>query len=104
MGFRPVALSPRLRVALMWCEVEVPIMNNSMLEEDNRTALDLIFPDFSGTDESSGYAKGFKYMRRRVWNAAALGIGDAVAISLALLLAGAVRKLWFGASMIPIWG
>ena len=79
-------------------------MNNSTIEEDNRAALDLIFPDFSGTDESSGYAQGFKYMRRRVWNAVALGMGDAIAISLALLLAGTVRKVWFGASMIPIWG
>src|SRR5262245_35507612 len=79
-------------------------MNDLMLEENNRAALDLSFPDFSGTNESSGYAQGFKYMRRRVWNAVALGVSDALAISLALLLAGIVRKVWFGASMIPIWG
>src|SRR5262245_40872112 len=81
-------------------------MNSSMhsaFEENRHSAFDLTFPHFSGMDETSGYAQGFKYMRRCIWNAVALGIGDALAIILALLLAGALRKMWLGASMIPQW-
>ena len=78
-------------------------MNHSVLESNNRAALDLTFPHFSGMDETLGYAQGFKYMRRCIWNAVALGIGDAIAIMMALLLAGLLRKFWQGAAMIPTW-
>jgi Undecaprenyl-phosphate galactose phosphotransferase WbaP len=78
-------------------------MKYSLLERKQTFALDLTFPWFSGADETLGYAQGFKYMRRCFWNGAALGASDAVAIILALLMAGALRKLWLGAAMLPQW-
>src|SRR5882672_1552547 len=78
-------------------------MKYSLLEREQTLTLDLTFPWFSGADETLGYAQGFKYMRRCFWNGAALGASGAVAIILALLMAGALRKLWLGAAMIPQW-
>ena len=78
-------------------------MKYSLLERKQTITLDLTFPWFSGADESSGYAQGFKYMRRCFWNVLALGASDAAAIVLALLIAGSLRKSWLGAAMIPQW-
>ena len=48
-------------------------------------------------------AQAFLYLRRRVWNALALGCGDALALVCALLLAGALRWWWVGEPMIYGW-
>lgn len=69
----------------------------------NSAAFDLSAPTFEGSSGSSGFAQGFKYMRRCIWNGLALGVGDGAAIILSMLMAGAVRDALIGGSMIPSW-
>ncbi len=53
--------------------------------------------------EASGRRYALLYHRRRLTNAAALGLADALALLTAMLLAGATRWWLFGAPMIPPW-
>ena len=53
--------------------------------------------------EASGRRSALLYHRRRLINAAALGLGDGLALIAAMLLAGATRWGLFGAPMIPWW-
>lgn len=46
---------------------------------------------------------GFLYMRYRLLNALALALGDAFALAVAILAAGALRLWWFGEPVIPTW-
>ncbi|HKX31804.1 MAG TPA: exopolysaccharide biosynthesis polyprenyl glycosylphosphotransferase [Blastocatellia bacterium] len=78
-------------------------MNDPISGGDKAAKFDLTFPYFSRTSEIQGYAQGFKYLRRCFWNAAALGVGDALAVGLAMILAGMARKIWMGDAMIPSW-
>jgi Undecaprenyl-phosphate galactose phosphotransferase WbaP len=48
-------------------------------------------------------AQSFLYLRRRLWNALALGAGDALALMLALMLAGALRWWLVGEPLIYGW-
>lgn len=47
--------------------------------------------------------QAFLYARRRLHNALALGLGDAFALGLALVLAAALRYLWVGEFILPAW-
>ena len=53
--------------------------------------------------EVSGRRYALFYHRRRLTNAAALGLGDGLALTVAMLLAGLTRWWLFGAAMIPVW-
>ncbi len=53
--------------------------------------------------EASGRRHALHYHRRRLANAAMLGLGDAVALGVALLLAGATRWWLMGQPMVPSW-
>lgn len=53
--------------------------------------------------EASGRRYALLYHRRRLTNAAALGLGDALALTAAMLLAGATRWMLFEAAMMPAW-
>ena len=53
--------------------------------------------------EASGRRYALLYHRRRLTNAAALGLGDGLALAVAMLLAGATRWWLLGAPMIPLW-
>ena len=53
--------------------------------------------------EASGRRYALLYHRRLLTNAAALGLGDGLALIAAMLLAGATRWWLFGAPMIPLW-
>jgi Undecaprenyl-phosphate galactose phosphotransferase WbaP len=64
-----------------------------MLEGNDRAALDLHFTDLSRESENTGHTEGFSYLRRFIWNAAALGGGDSLAILLALLLTSTVKQM-----------
>ncbi len=46
---------------------------------------------------------GFLYLRYRLFNALALAMGDAVALAVAMVAAGAFRVWWFGDPVIPSW-
>ncbi len=48
-------------------------------------------------------AQSFVYYRRRLWNAGALFIGDALTFALILCVAGAARAWLYGEPMIPGW-
>ena len=53
--------------------------------------------------EASGRRYALLYHRRRLTNAAALGLGDGLALVAAMLLAGATRWWLIGEPMIPLW-
>ncbi len=53
--------------------------------------------------EASGRRYALLYHRRRLTNAAALGLGDGLALVAAMLLAGATRWWFIGEPMIPLW-
>ena len=54
--------------------------------------------------EVSGRRYALFYHHRRLTNALALGLGDAMALTAAMLLAGALRGWLLDAPMIPTWG
>ena len=43
------------------------------------------------------------YLRRRLLNALMLALGDALALSVALLVAGSIRMWWLGELVVPYW-
>jgi len=53
--------------------------------------------------ESTGRKRALMYHRKWLIDAFVMGVGDAVALLLAMLLAGAARLWLFGASLIPSW-
>jgi Undecaprenyl-phosphate galactose phosphotransferase WbaP len=77
--------------------------NSAAFKRNSSAALDLATPTFEGSNQNLGFAQGFKYMRRCIWNALALGLGDGAAIISSLLIVGAIRDAWMGESMIPGW-
>jgi Undecaprenyl-phosphate galactose phosphotransferase WbaP len=76
-------------------------MNETMLEGDDGAALDLTFTGVTGEGETSGRTQSFRYLRRFIWNAVALGGGDSIAIIFTLLLASTVQKVCLGEAMNP---
>jgi Undecaprenyl-phosphate galactose phosphotransferase WbaP len=57
----------------------------------------------TGVNAPYGKTKAFPYQRRRLWNALALGAGDALALMFALLFAGGLRWWIWESLMIPNW-
>ncbi|MCA1567944.1 MAG: exopolysaccharide biosynthesis polyprenyl glycosylphosphotransferase [Acidobacteria bacterium] len=67
------------------------------------TEVDILTPSMPGVGHRPRRRQAFLYLRRRLWNAAALGAGDAVAIILALVLAGAARWWLVGEPILYSW-
>lgn len=74
--------------------------------DTNRTLEDLLATleeEDRGQREASGRRYALLYHQRRFNNAVALGMGDGLALILAMVLAGATRWWLFGLPMIPLW-
>jgi Undecaprenyl-phosphate galactose phosphotransferase WbaP len=76
-------------------------MNNPKTRSGDAGSVTISYPfiPFHKTEPT----RAFLFLRRRVWNGLALALGDSAAITLSLLVAGAVRWWWMGTPMVPLW-
>lgn len=77
-------------------------MSNSSFETGG-SELDLLVPSLVDKAPRFYKSQAFLYLRRRLWNMLALGLGDALALLLALVLAGAIRWWWVGEPLLYGW-
>lgn len=79
-------------------------MNTDTLEAlAENPGLDHVLSQHRATRPKRTHADAIRYSWRRLHNVLMLAGGDTLALTLALLAAGAVRLWWFGEPLIPAW-